>query len=473
MLASLCACGDGLAFPRGFLFGTAVAGFQVEMGCPTLPAAQCEDRGSDWYAWVTTPALLADPGTHLAGTPPSGGPGFFELYAQDLDRAAGPLHGNALRLSIEWSRVFPRSTIGVADLHSAASAEALAYYHAVFAAMKARGLSPLVTLNHYTLPAWLHDAAGCHADFAHCSPRGWLEPAAVGEAARYAGFVAAEFPEIQLWATLNEPFTAVVVAGYLLPSESRTAPPGVSLEWAAAKGVYAALVNAHARMFDAVKAAAPRAQVGIVYNVQAASPKDPARKADVAAAANLSYLMNQVFLNAVARGDFDAQLDGKAVHRADLAGRCDFIGVNYYIRATVESAGNSLFPEQTPYLTFNPFTMALVPDAAGLGEALDFVKSYGKPIYITETGNGDATDDAGAARWIQTTLRETRRAISRGADVRGYFYWTLMDNYEWNHGMTWKLGLYAVDPADPLKLRTPRPLAITALATAAQTGRAP
>src|SRR5713226_3117258 len=112
------------------------------------------------------------PGTYLAGTPPSAGPGFFELYPQDLDRAANELHSNALRLSIEWSRVFPVSTIGVPDLRSVASPAALAYYHAVFAAMKARGLRPLVTLNHYTLPAWLHDAAGCHADLSRCSPRG-------------------------------------------------------------------------------------------------------------------------------------------------------------------------------------------------------------------------------------------------------------------------------------------------------------
>src|SRR3954467_9742108 len=156
-LLLVCACsrGEDLSFSSSFLFGTAIAGFQVEMGCPTLPAEQCEDRASDWYAWVTTPSLLADSGPHLAGTPPSGGPGFFELYPHDLDRARDELHSNALRLSIEWSRVFPVSTIGVSDLRSVANPAALAYYHALFAAMKARGLRPMVTLIHYTLPAWL------------------------------------------------------------------------------------------------------------------------------------------------------------------------------------------------------------------------------------------------------------------------------------------------------------------------------
>jgi beta-glucosidase/6-phospho-beta-glucosidase/beta-galactosidase len=115
------------------------------MGCPTTAPELCEDRNSDWYTWITRPELLADSSTFLAGTPPSAGPGFFELYPQDLARAADELHSNALRLSIEWSRVFPVSTIGVSDLHSVASASALAYYHAVFAAMKARGLTPFVT----------------------------------------------------------------------------------------------------------------------------------------------------------------------------------------------------------------------------------------------------------------------------------------------------------------------------------------
>ena len=463
ILALTCACARGNDFPpRGFLFGTAIAGFQVEMGCPTVAAAQCEDRASDWYAWITRPELLSDPTTYLAGTPPSGGPGFFELYPADLHRAAGELHSNALRLSIEWSRVFPVSTIGVSDLHSVASASALAYYHAVFSAMKARGLTPLVTLNHYTLPAWLHDAAGCHKDLAHCSPRGWLEPTAVGEAARYAGFVAAEFPEVQIWATLNEPFTAVVLAGYLMPSDQRTNPPGVSFQWTEAKAVYGALVNAHARMFDAVKKANPSAQAGVVYNVQAASPKNPSRAQDVQAVKDLKYLMNEMFLNAVVKGDFDARIDGVKVHRDDLAGRMDFIGVNYYVRATVEGLGSSLFPDQSPFVTFNPTNMTLAGDAHGLGEVLDFVRSYGKPIYITETGIEDAADTGLGAAWIDTTFDETRRAIDRGADVRGYFYWTLMDNYEWNHGMTMKLGLYGVDPADASKTRTARSKAIAA-----------
>ena len=458
--------------PKTFLFGAAIAGFQVEMGCPTVARAQCEDPASDWYAWITRPELLKDPNTHLAGTPPTGGPGFFELYDQDLARAASELHSNSLRLSIEWSRVFPVSTAGVADLRTVASQPALAYYHAVLASMKAHGLTPLVTLDHYTLPAWLHDAVGCHQNLDTCTARGWLDPRTVDEAERYAGFLAREFPEVTLWATLNEPFTAVVVAGYLLPSDSRTNPPGVSLRWTEAKRATAAMIEANARMADAVHLNAPGARVGIVYNLQAVSPKDPAKPRDVQAARDLSYLMNQMFLDGAFNGDVDLNFDGKPVHHGELAGRMDFLGINYYVRVVVEGVGSSLFPAETPYMTFNPFTLEQHwDDPTGLGEVLDFARRYGKPVFITETGYQDADDNGSAAHWIERTVAEARAARDRGVDVQGYFYWTLMDNYEWNHGMTFHMGLYGVDPNDPLKKRKPRPQAIAAFARAADSLR--
>src|SRR5947209_20578296 len=101
--AALTACSPADPhFAQSFLFGTAVAGFQVDMGCPTVLRAQCEDAASDWYQWITKPELIGDASAHLNGDPPTAGPGFYELYAQDLDRAKGELHSNALRLSIEW-----------------------------------------------------------------------------------------------------------------------------------------------------------------------------------------------------------------------------------------------------------------------------------------------------------------------------------------------------------------------------------
>jgi beta-glucosidase/6-phospho-beta-glucosidase/beta-galactosidase len=267
-----------------------------------------------------------------------------------------------------------------------------------------------------------------------------------------------------------------VLAGYLLPSSTRTNPPGVSFRWTEAKRATAAMIEAHSRMVDAVKAndliaadgSSVPARVGLVYNLQAVTPKDPLKPRDVQAAKDISYLMNQMFLDGAIKGDLDLGFDGKTVHRADL-GRADFLGVNYYVRVVVEGLGSSLFPEQSPFMTFNPFTLdSRWNDPTGLGEVLDFAKQrYGIPVVITETGYQDGDDNGAAAGWIKATVGEVRAAVSRGVDVQGYFYWTLMDNYEWNHGMTVKMGLYEVDPNDPQKKRRPRANAIAAFARAA------
>jgi beta-glucosidase/6-phospho-beta-glucosidase/beta-galactosidase len=472
-------------FPSSFLFGTAVAGFQVEMGCPSLPREQCEDRGSDWYQWITRPELIADPALHLSGDAPTTGPGFFELYEQDLDRAKAELSSNAFRLSLEWSRIFPTATDGIEGydaLAKVASPAALAYYHALLAAVRARGLVPLVTLNHYTLPAWIHDAAGCHADITHCQARGWVDGArTVREIAKYAGFAAREFGgQVDLWATLNEPFTAVILAGYLLPSADRSNPPGVTLRWAEAKAALEAEMQAHAAMADAVHAndlvaadGGKPARVGLVFNLQAVSPQDPSSARDVQAAKNLDYLMNQLFLNGALSGDFDLDLSGHPVHRDGFAGKTDWLGINYYDRVTCAGLSQSLFPSEAPLFTFDPFSTQVGADATGLSEVLLSAKARGLPIFITETGLSDPDDSGSAAAWIAQTLSRTRAAMAQGVPVQGYFFWTLMDNYEWNHGMQVRLGLYAVDGGDPAKARRARPRAIAAFSRIARERRVP
>jgi beta-galactosidase len=459
------------AFPKSFLFGTAIAGFQVDMGCPTIAAAQCEDRGSDWYQWVTTPRIVDNPVLFMSKQPITRSPGFFETYPADLARAHEELHNNALRLSIEWSRIFPRSTAGVNGhdaLRAIASDEGIAYYHRVFAEMKANGLKPLVTVNHYTLPLWIHDGNACNADFERCTRRGWADPdTIVPEIAKYAGFVAREFgAEVDDWATLNEPFSAVVLPGYLIPSPTRTNPPGLYMKTAAAKTVATAMIVAHARMYDAIKEGdrvdadgdGNPARVGLVYNVTSVLPNtDNARDARVAEHAR--YLLNDLFLEGVARGRLDEQWDGRSVYRADLDHRMDFIGVNYY--ATVTAQAN-LVPVPglgaiSPLLDFNLLnlqTNMLRP--RGIYEALKATAKYGKPLIVTETGADQSNDGEIGARWLVQTLAWTHRAMAEGTPVEGYFAWSLMDNYEWNHGTSLRFGMYEVRDEERSKPRIPR-----------------
>jgi beta-glucosidase/6-phospho-beta-glucosidase/beta-galactosidase len=469
---------DTLHFPKGFLFGTATAGFQVDMGCPTMPKSLCVDANSDWYQFSTAPTTVNDKATHLSGEDPAvTGPGFWELYDADFGRAADELGSNALRMSLEWSRIFPTSTTGVegyAALKAVANADAVAHYHKIFASMKAHKLTPLVTLNHYTLPTWIHDGVGCHVDLKHCKRRGWLDKdGTVREAAKYAGFVAREFGgEVDWWATENEPF-AVLLPGYLQPTKERSNPPAVSFETAALKTAFAAMIEAHARMYDAVKANdtadadgdGQSASVGLVYAMAPVAPKDPAKELDRKAAENVFYLWNLAFLNAVAGGVFDGDLSGKGVARADLANRMDFLGINYYVRAVVEGTANSVLPDLSPLATFNPLTIRVddiypkgIYDMAVLASNL-----YHIPVVIAENNgatwnaNASTIDQDGEIRNTRATLAWLATAIRDGVDVRGYFYWTLMDNVEWNHGVA-ALGVYAVDPHDPKKIRTKRPI---------------
>ncbi len=456
--------------PAGFQLGTAIAGFQVDMGCPTIPAASCEDRRSDWYQWITTSRIENNPVLYSSKEPPSAGPGFFERYEDDLDRASQDLHGDALRLSIEWSRIFPTATFGIDGfdaLHAAASADGLAYYHRIFAAMRARGLAPLVTVNHYTLPLWIHDGNDCNIDFDHCTKKGWADPATiVPEIAKYAGFVAREFGgEVDQWATLNEPFSAVALAGYLFPSADRVNPPGLYLHAGAAKLATRAMIEAHARMYDAIKEAdvvdadgdGRAAQVGLVYAIAVVDPLTGNAR-DAKAAENMRYLFDDLFLNGVAKGLLDEDWTGHPVARPDLANRLDYLGVNYYTR--VKAQGN-LIPIPgaglvTPLLTFNPLGARAANDPAGLYDAVKYAAKFGVPLIVTETGIDQAKDASAGAKWIVRSLASLQRAMAEGVDVRGYFVWSLTDNYEWNHGTAMKFGLYAVDPKDTAKTRTPR-----------------
>lgn len=460
-------------FPPGFAFGTAIAGFQVDMGCPTMPAAACEDRNSDWYQWITTGRIVDNPLLFMSKGPPSSGPGFRETYEDDLGRAAVELGTTSTRLSIEWSRIFPRPTFGIsgqAALRAAASPEGLEYYHTLFAAMKKRGLSPFVTVSHYSLPLWIHDGNQCNQSLSSCIAAGrggWADPnrtRIVGEVAKYAGFIAAEFGgEVDRWATLNEPFSAVVLPGYIVSTPMRSNPPGLSGPWmnvSAAKTASVAMIEAHARMYDTIKAAdkvdadgdGKAAEVGIVSAFTQFDPLTSSAN-DAKAVINARYFSQEMFMDGVVWGRIDTDWSAgpaQAPVRADIQGRVDFIGVNYYFRF---DAQDQVVPIGfvSPFLTFN-MTRPFDADApSSLYTVLDRVWSrYKRPIIVTEAGRvlEGVDGERKVAAWFVDSLLATKKAIDNGIDVRGYYAWSLMDNYEWNHGMDMRFGLYAVDASN-------------------------
>jgi beta-glucosidase len=242
-----------------------------------------------------------------------------------------------------------------------------------------------------------------------------------------------------------------------------------------------ALVEAHARMYDAVKSndlqdadgdGVP-ALAGVAYGPAPALPQNPEEMFDQRAAENTFYLWNLAYLNAVIRGEFDADLDGESEYREDLDGRMDFLGMSYYTTIIVDGTRYPAIEDFSPLTTFDPFGFVQVVRPEGIYElVMALTREYHLPIYITEGGVDDRHNDGQAPRYIVEHLTWLLRAIQDGADVRSYFYNTLTDSFEWNLGTVWKYGLYRVDPDDPAKRRTPR-RAVATFASIAAEGRIP
>ena len=487
-------------FPPSFLWGTAIAGFQSEMG-----VGAPSDPTTDWWVWVRDPANVAS--GRVSGQLPESGPGFYDLYPRDATLARKGLANNALRLGIEWSRIFPTSTAGIdtsggftpavlGALDAIADPVAVDHYRAVFIELRRRGLEPMVTLNHFSLPLWLHDPIEVRDAFAAVNPLtgavppgivhgGWLDPAIVDEFAKFAAYAGWKFGDlVDLWCTINEPVVILVSGMVNAPGVGGNFPPGI-FNFAAVLQALPQLVTAHARAYDAVHATdtidangdGVPVLAGVVHNMVAFAATNPASPTDVAGAAHADYLFNRVYPTAITTGAFDQNLDGDTddpgEQRPDLAGRSDFLGVNYYLRATATGLGGSVTPlvplfDFLPTLSYrtpqNPggtpcpstctdFGWEIYPQ--GLRQVLTWANTLGVPLFVTENGIADATDTK-RAKYLFDHLSTLQQVIQEGAaDVRGYFEWSLTDNFEWSSGYYPKFGLYAYDPATGKRFRRP------------------
>lgn len=439
-------------FPAGFMFGSSTSAYQIEGGLSSI---------TDFGAWE-----YADGGTHIAnGDHADDGPKSRQNYAQDI-AALVATHQNAYRFGLEWARLFPTKTAWdacraagtLAGCEAAADATELAYYKDLLAQLKSHAITPLVTLWHSTFPIYENDPA---QDW---HTQGWLSPTIGQDLAAWAGFAAGEFgADVKWWLTLNEPFIAIE-GDYI----DGSGPPGVVDQLPALQQALSAMVHAHAAMYDAIHAAEPTAMVSITQDVHLYYGQTPGNAADDQSAKEFSYLSNAVFLNAIVNGDFDANLNrtidpGEASADPTLKGRADYIGVNYYGFSIVRGYpgfplvdGVALDDREDHGLPKNDLGWDIYP--RGLGEALDFAATYKLPIVITENGLADATD-ANRPRFVAEHLAELAAKIAQGVDVRGYFHWSTIDNFEWSSGFCPRFGLFSVNYTDPARARTGRPSA--------------
>ena len=304
---------------------------------------------------------------------PENGPGTYVMYDSDAQLARDQLGMNTFRTSIEWSRIFPNSTaavdisdeggtVSLADLQALdalANQDEVAHYRAVFDSLRAHGLEPLITVNHFTLPVWVHDPITARPLVQLGLPApaaGWLSPATPVEFEKYAAYVAWKYgDQVDNWTVLNEPVPPILTQFLAIPrSPIPYWPPGVIRPDLAstflvneAKGYVAAYDAIHAWDTTVATPGQPAAFVGFANNMIPARPANPVNPLDVQAADAWNNFYNRWFPNAVIDGWVDANLDGvktpDEIH-PEMVGKADFIGVQYYGSQPMQGFGLAPIP---------------------------------------------------------------------------------------------------------------------------------
>jgi beta-glucosidase len=409
-------------FPEGFLFGAATAAYQIE-GSRFGGCGPCH-----WDSFAATPGnvLRADDGSTACD--------HVHNWPADLDllRAANM---DAYRFSTSWARVMPDGVT--------VNPEGIAFYDRLVDGMLERGLKPFQTLYHWELPSALADKGGwtnrdtCHrfADFAETITR------TLGD--RVASI-----------ATINEPWCVAWLSHFLGHHA-----PGLRDIRAAARAMHHILL-AHGLAVERLRGMG-QPNLGIVLNFDYCQPASD-RAEDVQAAARADGIFNRWFIEGITRRAYpDIVLEGLAPHMpanwqddmALIGQPLDWLGINYYTRHIQTHAPDLPWPstrDVTGPLPKTQMDWEIYPE--GLHHFLtrmarDYVGDL--PLYVTENGmaNADHPDSPDTVRedFLFAHLAATRRAITDGANVRGFFYWSLLDNYEWAFGYEKRFGLVHVD----------------------------
>lgn len=402
-------------FPVGFLWGTATSSHQVEGN----------NKNNNWYAWEQTPGkIINDQKSGLACDWWGG------RWQEDLDRAADNGQ-NAHRFSIEWSRIQP--TPDHWDEH------ALDYYREILQGMYVRGLTPLVTLHHFTDPLWLSEQGG------------WENENTPLLFQKYAAKVVNALKEyVTMWVTINEP-NVYAYGGYL----NGGFPPGKN-DLSTAFVVMGNLIRGHAAAYKEIHAIQPHARVGIALNYRSFWPARSWSVFDKAIASFLFNNYNNSFTDTLVNGKFKFALKNLMISEAKNTQ--DFIGVNYYSGdlvsfkplVTKELFHKRFYPENAA-LSENGF-IANIPK--GFYESLKWARKFDKPIIVTENGVEDSKDTFRPGYMLQH-LHQMWRAVNFNWPIKGYFHWSLVDNFEWERGWTQRFGLWGLDVETQTRIRRP------------------
>lgn len=392
-------------FPKGFLWGTATAAHQVEGS----------NTNNNWSAWEQQPGKIVN--GEKAGMACDWWNG---RWKDDFDRAA-ETHQNAHRMSIEWSRIQPTPDRW--------DENALDYYRQMLRGLRDRNLTPMITLHHFTDPLWLVEKGG------------WENPETP---ALFEKFVRKSVEALKeycsLWVTINEP-NVYSVAGFIQGSF----PPGKKDIGLCVK-VMLNLTRGHAMAYKTIHQIQPEARVGLAINYRSFQPAHSWFPLDKLIAQLQHHFFNDFFANMAYNGKTRILTSSYSIPEA--AGTQDFVGVNYYSRDQV--AFDLLSPGTVfarsfylPDAELSPtHFIANVP--AGFFESLKWSRKYERPIIVTENGVEDSIDTM-RRHYLLQHLRELWRGINFNWPIKGYFHWSLVDNFEWERGWTQRFGLWDLD----------------------------
>lgn len=385
--------------PDAFLWGVATSAFQLE-GSPH----------ADWTSWDEILNEKPDVTDH------------YNLYKKDL-ALLKDIGVNAYRFSLEWSRIQPREHEWDED--------AIAHYQDIIDILRSDNIEPMVTLHHFTHPLW----------FIKKYP--WHEEASIGKFLTFVEKMAQTLRGVRYWITFNEPYV-MVLAGYF---EGCT-PPGIS---DASLGVKALIniLRAHGEAYAILHSRMHEAMVSVAHNMAAFSPWRRWNPLDKLLVRIAKHFYNHSLLDAFLHGRLSIEFPFRKKYEVavPIEGKLDFFGVNYYTRL---------------HLRFNPFKkmgiemrhldiegygltdMGWEIHPNGLERVLKYASRLNVPLIITE--NGIATRDCQRKiKFMRRHVDVVEKCRQKGMDIRGYFYWSLIDNYEWLQGLDARFGLYTVD----------------------------
>ncbi len=387
-----------LTFPKGFLWGSSTSAHQVEGN----------NSNSDWWEYEKK----LEP--HMRSGEACD---HYHKYSQDFQMAQDLGH-NAHRLSLEWARIEPKE--GEFD------AEQIEHYKMVLAELKAKDFTTMVTLWHFTLPQWVAEKGG------------WNNSQTTDYFVKFIERIVPEIKEyVDFWITLNEPtlYTYMLFQSQEWPGGKKGLLSEYKMFWN--------LASAHRKAYKKLHQLTPSTPVGIANNFQSFTAFHKHSLTEQMAVVSADITVNHMFFW--------------------FTRNChDFLGVNYYFHNRIKHLSVSdIIHHNTLDSISNEDQNREISDLGwevypeGIYEVLTDLMNH-KPIYITECGIASTNDDR-RTRFLLNYLSEIYRAIQEGVPVKGFFYWSLLDNFEWHRGFDPRFGLIEVDYKT--QKRTPRPSA--------------